>query len=113
MPVTDTAPSPSLSPTQAFIMYRSAAVEVGSGVLQSSVGLIFHISFFLFSFSVCVSMPAHIVTVWRNEATRELSSLGDDMEADAASHTISLVPLYLPSVFLNNHLSLYLLSVHF
>lgn len=91
MPVTDTLnpPPSSLPHTQSFIMYRWAAVEECSVVLQNSAGLIF------LCFLKCVSMPAHIVTAWRNEATRELFSQGDFMERliySTAIHTILLVP---------------------
>lgn len=64
-------------------------MEECSVVLQSSAGLIF------LCFLKCVSTPAHIVTVWCNEATRELFSLGDFMERliyNTAIHTILLVP---------------------
>lgn len=91
MPVTDTLhpPPSSLPHTLSFTMYCWAAVEECSLVLQSSAGLIF------LCFLKCVSVPAHIVTVWRNEATRELFSQGDFMERliySAAIHTILLVP---------------------
>lgn len=65
-------------------------MEECSVVLQNSAGLIF-----LCVFLKCVSMPVHIVTVWRNEATRELFSQGDFMERliySTAIHTILLVP---------------------
>lgn len=80
----------SLPHTLSFTMYRRAAVEECSLVLQSSAGLIF-----LCVFEVCESVPAHIVTVWRNEATREPFSQGDFMERliySAAIHTTPLVP---------------------
>lgn len=91
MPVTDTLhpPPSSLPHTQPFIMYRWAAVEECSVVLQSSAGLIF------LCFLKCVSVLAHIVTVWRNEATREPFSQWDFMERliySTAIHTILLVP---------------------
>lgn len=59
-------------------------------VVLSSAGLIF-----LVCFLKCVSMPTHIVTVWRNEVTRELFSQGDFMEGliySTAIHTTLLVP---------------------
>lgn len=64
-------------------------MEECSVVLQSSAGLIF------LCFLECVSLPAHIVTAWRNEATRELFSQGDFMERliySTAIRTILLVP---------------------
>lgn len=79
-------------------------MEECSVVLQSSAGLSF--CCFLFVFFKSASMQAHIVTVWRNEATCELFSQGDFMVRliySTAFHTILLVPPDPPSVFLNDH----------
>lgn len=89
MPVTDTLhPPPSSPPHTVFIMCRWA-VEECSVVLQSSAGLIFLSVFFSFFFFLkCTSTLAHIVTVWRNEATRELLSQKDFIERLIYSTTI-------------------------
>lgn len=53
---------------------------------------------------------------WQNEATRELFSHRDFMEADlqhSYSHYSACTSKPIPSVFLSEHLPLYLLSLPF
>lgn len=96
-----------LSHTRSFITFCGAALEECSVVLQRSAGLI------CCFWSVCV--PAHIVTVWRNKATRELFSQGDLMERliySTVFHTILFVPPNAP-VCLSQWASLFPFSTVF
>lgn len=109
MPVTDPLHPPpsslySFSPPTHTVFYNVPLSS--SGRVQCSIAELCRAYFFVFV-SVCV--PAHIVTVWRNETTREPFSEGDFMERliySMAIHTILLVlsnpsPLYFSmSIFL-------------
>lgn len=93
MPVTDTLhPPPSTLPHTHTVFYNVPLSS--SGGVQCSVAELCGAYFFGFLLK-CVNMPAHIVTVWRNEATRELFSQGDFMERLIYSiviHSVLLIP---------------------
>lgn len=66
-----------------------------SGRVQCSIAELCRAYFLCCFFFFFAIMLAHIVTVWRNEATRELFSQGDFMERliySSAIHTILLFP---------------------
>lgn len=89
MPVTDTLHPPPSSPTHS--LYN---VPLSSGRVQCSIAELCRACFLK-----CVSTSDHIVTVWRNEATREQFSQEDFMERliySTAIHTFLPAPLNPP-----------------
>lgn len=113
MPVTDTLHPPPSSLSHTHSLLQCTVEQQWKSAVQYCTALQ---GLFFVCLLKCVSMPAHIVTVWRNETTCELFSQGDFMDRliySTAIHTILLVPLNPPSVFLNERLPLYLLSSPF
>lgn len=92
MPVTDTQHPPPCSVPPTHAVFYNAPFSSG-GRVQCSIAE--HYRAYFLCFLKCVSVPAHIVTLWRNEATRELFSQGDFMERliySTAIHAILFVP---------------------
>lgn len=115
-----TATSPISFQTQSLSVYCWEWVEECSLVLQSSVWLFVVVALFLFSFSFfikCVSVPAHNCesvaergNTWAVLTQRFYG--GADLQ-HGYSHYSACTSKPIPSVFLSEHLPLYLLSLPF